>query len=155
MRLRFWRLLGPTMVLLLAATACGGEGDEAEDEVRAASAAWDGAHNSGDVTGLTALYAEDAVSMPYYGPAIEGRAAIQGDFQAFFADFDAIHETTIVGLQIAGDWAIERGEYTLEATAKDGSESFEEAGKHIVVRQRTDDGWKVVWEIWNLDEAME
>jgi hypothetical protein len=39
--------------------------------------------------------------------------------------------------------------------AKDGSDSFEEARKHIVIRRRTDDGWKIVWEIWNLDETME
>jgi hypothetical protein len=47
------------------------------------------------------------------------------------------------------------GEYALQAMANDGSDSFEEAGRHIVIRRRTDDGWKIVWEIWNLDETME
>ncbi len=148
-----------TLALCAALTSC----DDAEQvteppatdgaaEVRAASVAWDDAFNTSDVTGLMALYADDAVSMPYYGPALEGKASIEADFRAFFADFDASHETTIVGLQIADDWAIERGEYTLEAVAKDGSGSFQEVGKHIVIRRKTASGWRVVWEIWNLDE---
>lgn len=150
-----------TSILVAALLAgCGGERPRAgvpalEDEVRASSAAWDEAFDSGDLGRLMALYAEGAVSMPYGRPSIEGRAAIEEDFRAFFEAFDARHRTTIVELRVAGDWAIERGRYTMRATAKDGVESLEESGKHVVVRKRTDDGWRIVWEIWNLDAPTE
>lgn len=142
----------------LLALGCGGESTDVaaiESEVRAASVAWDEAHNAGDLDRLMSLYAEDAVSMPFERPALEGKDAVEEDFGAYFADFDARHKTTIVGLEIADDWAIERGAYTLTATAKDGDGGFEEAGKHIVVRRKDGDGWKVVWEIWNVDAPTE
>lgn len=157
--------MGRLALLMMAAlfggaviAGCGdgeADGDDATAalaEVRAASADWDEAFNAGDLSGLMSLYGDEAVSMPYYGPALEGKATIEADFAGFFEGFDAEHATTIVGLEIGGDWAIERGQYTLSVSAKDGSESWEEAGKHIVVRRRAADGWRVVWEIWNLDD---
>ena len=123
----------------------------AEQGVRAASAAWDEAHNAGDVRRLLALYSNDAVSMPYDRPALEGHAAIESDFRAFFAEFTAAHRTTIDALVITGEWAIERGRYQLSATPRTGGDPLSESGKHIVVRRLVDGAWKVQWEIWNTD----
>src|SRR5262244_846977 len=78
----------------------------AVDAVRAASAAWDEAHNAADLSRLVQLYSDSAVSMPYNRPALEGRAAIEADFREFFAAFNAKHKTTIVSLEVANDWAI-------------------------------------------------
>ena len=122
-------------------------------EVRAASAAWDAAHNAGDVAALLELYADSAVSMPYDRPAIVGRAAIADDMRSFFQDYTATHATEIVGLEISGDWAVERGRYTLSSTPRDGGTPMAEAGKHVVVRHRENGAWKIHWEIWNLDSA--
>lgn len=124
---------------------------EAEQQVRAVSAAWDSAHNAQDLPLLMALYDSAAVSMPYGRPALEGRPAIQADFQSFFQTFDARHHTTIVDLEVAGDWAIERGRYELTVQPRGGVEPTQETGKHIVIRRRVGDAWKVVWEIWNTD----
>jgi uncharacterized protein (TIGR02246 family) len=123
----------------------------AERALREASAAWDEAHNAGQLAALMDLYAEDAVSMPYDRPALEGRTVIEADFAAFFADFTARHETTIASVQVAGDWAIERGDYSLVITPRAGGESITENGKHLVVRRLVDGQWKVQWEIWNRD----
>lgn len=128
-----------------------GKKSKKEAKARAASAAWDDAFNAGDVRRLMKLYTKDAVSMPPNLPALEGKAAIQADFEWFLGEFDADHRTTIVGLQIAGDWAIERGQYTMVATSKDGKVSFFESGRHIVVRKKSGKSWLVVWEIWNSD----
>lgn len=122
-------------------------------EVRAASAAWDAAHNAGDVAALMELYADSAVSMPYDRPAIVGRTAIADDMRSFFQDYTATHATEIVGLEITGDWAIERGRYSLSSTPRDGGTAMGEVGKHIVVRHRVNGAWKIHWEIWNLDSA--
>lgn len=126
---------------------------DAERAVRAASAAWDEAHNAGDVLQLLAFYSSDAVSMPYGRPALTGRAAIESDFRAFFAEFTATHRTTIDALVVTGEWAIERGRYQLSATPRTGGAPLSESGKHIVVRRLLDGTWKVQWEIWNTDAA--
>lgn len=125
---------------------------EAEvDAVRAASAAWDEAFNAGDLEALMELYAEDAVDMPPGFPAIEGIEAIAGDLEYILGEYDAHHETSIVDIKIGGDLAVERANYTMELTPKAGGETMTEVGKHIVVRQKIDDEWKVLWEIWNGD----
>ena len=142
---------------LLIASACNGPPTSAEERsrdaeaVRAASRAWDTAHNAGNVAALITLYAGDAVSMPFGRPPLEGRAAIEADFRSFFAEFTADHRTTIVALELAGDVAIERGTYELSIRPKNGTPGTSERGKHIVVRRRTDEGWQIQWEIWNTN----
>lgn len=153
----------PVTVLLLAVAACRPQQSTnsspsaasavADEELRAVSAAWDGAHNAADLEGLMRHYAEDAAAMPYNRPTLEGRMAIEADFRAFFADFTAHHTTTIVALAVANDWAIERGRYELSATPKAGGAPMSETGKHIVIRRKTDGLWKIQWEIWNTDAS--
>ena len=123
-----------------------------EAKVREASAAWDEAFNAADLERLMTLYAEDVVSMPPGFPALEGKAAVQADFEWFFDNFESHHETTIVSILISGNLAVERGEYAQTFTPKDGSEPFSETGKHIVVRKKSGNTWQVVREIWNTDE---
>ena len=147
-------------MLLLLVVACQPQGDvspqarggpPAEDQLRAASVAWDEAHNAADVDRLMQLYAETAVSMPYNRPALEGRAVIEADFREFFAAFTAHHKTTIISLEVLDDWSIERGLYELSAIPKGGGAPLTESGKHIVVRRKVDGSWKVQQEIWNTD----
>jgi uncharacterized protein (TIGR02246 family) len=120
--------------------------------IREASAAWDEALNAADVGRLMQLYTHTPVSMPYNRPSIEGREAIEADFRELFANFNAHHKTTIVSLEILGDWAIEYGRYELTATPKAGGAPSRELGKHIVIRKKVDGQWKIHWEIWNTDE---
>lgn len=122
-----------------------------EEQIEAASEAWDEAFNAENIDQLMALYAEGAVSLPPGFPALEGKEAIRGDFEYIFAEFDYTHETEIVGLLISGNVAVERGEYTLTDMDTDPPETIE-AGKHIVVRQKSGNAWQVVWEIWNTPQ---
>ena len=70
----------------------------------------------------------------------------------FFAEFEVGHTTDINDIIIRDDIAIERASYTDTLTPK-GGESVMERGKHIVIRQRGDDGqWRILWEIWNKSE---
>ncbi len=151
------RFLTAIAVLILSAgcgaATTGAARDTAADEaaVRAASAAWDEAHNAGDVARLMDLYTPSAVSMPYNRPALEGRAAIEADFKAFLQEATPHHSTAIVSVVVTDDWAIEYGRYRLTVTPKGSGPTTTEAGKHIVVRRRIDGAWKVHWEIWNTD----
>ena len=142
-------------VVLLPASAEAAQNSPALEgqiaEVRAASAAWDEAFNAGDLAQLLALYADDAVDMPPGLPALEGIDAVAGDLQYVLETFDAHHETSIVDIKIGGDLALERANYTMELIPKDGGDTINEAGKHVVVRQKVGDDWKVLWEIWNSD----
>jgi ketosteroid isomerase-like protein len=149
------------IIVLLFITVCGAgrlsyaqrssTPDPREVQARAASAAWDSAFNSSDLARLMQLYASDAVSMPFERPALEGKAAIQSDFRDFFSAYSPHHQTTIVSLQIAGDWAIERGKYQLSAKPKGKEPALQESGKHIVIRKLVNGHWLIQLEIWNTD----
>jgi len=122
-----------------------------EEQIRAASAAWDEAFNAGDVERLVSFYTEDAVDMPPGVPVLEGIDAIAGDLQFIIDEFDAHHETSIVDIKIGGDLALERANYVMTLKPKAGGDTITEVGKHIVVRQLVGDEWMVLWEIWNWD----
>ncbi|MFC1712923.1 YybH family protein [Candidatus Poribacteria bacterium] len=123
-----------------------------EDQVRTAALAWDDAFNAGDLARIMNLYANEIISMPPNLPAREGKAALQADFEYLLGEFDSHHETSTVGVMMSGDLAIERGRYTMTLTPKAGGETITEVGKHVMVRQKIGDEWKIVWEIWNTDE---
>jgi ketosteroid isomerase-like protein len=89
---------------------------------------------------------------PTTGPALAGRTAIADDFRALFHDYRGEHHTEVLALEVTGDWAIERGRYTLATTPRDGGTIVSEEGKHVVVRHRVDGAWKIHWEIWNTDQ---
>jgi ketosteroid isomerase-like protein len=145
------------VALAVLATACedsptsSSNNDQAADEVRAASLAWDQEYNSGDIDALMDLYHDDVVSIPPGLPALVGKQALRADFEAFFEAYTATHQTTIAELEITGDLAVERATYTWSANARDGSGGFSETGRHIVIRKRVNGAWKVLWEIWNTN----
>jgi uncharacterized protein (TIGR02246 family) len=150
------RLVPVIALLAIYASACGNSptepsNNQAEDEVRAASLAWDVAYNSGDVEELIDLYHDDAVSIPPGLPALAGKQNIRTDFEGFFEAFTATHQTTIAEIEITGDLAVERATYTWSGTIKETGEALSEAGRHIVVRKRVAGAWKVLWEIWNTN----
>jgi ketosteroid isomerase-like protein len=117
-----------------------------------AVAQWDARFNAGDVAGLSALYVEDVVSMPFDAPAVRGRAAVAADFAKFFSQNGSIKHTTIVeDFIISGDLAVERSSYELRYRPKTGGVEFIETGKHVEIRRRINGEWLIVTEIWNMD----
>jgi uncharacterized protein (TIGR02246 family) len=119
------------------------------DRVREAHVA---ALNQGSVDALVGVFSEDAVQMPPNAPANAGRARIRVWCQAFL-DFVRVEFALEVDeVQLAGDWAFERGIYRLRATPKAGGEAFPDTGKYITIYQRQAGGaWLVARDIWNSD----
>ena len=58
--------------------------------------------------------------------------------------------TTKVVASDAGDVAVEEGTFTLSYAGADGK-PIDDTGKYIVVWKKTDQGWKVVRDIFNTD----
>ena len=152
---RLTRIMCVITVLLPFSIAAKGtasqDGNNAERELLAASAAWDEAFNSEDLEGLMALYTDASVSMPPGLPDLEGKAAIRADYEFLFENFDFDHVTTVVQLEVRGTMAVERGEYTMLVTPADGSGAFIETGKHLIVKEKINGAWVSVVETWNID----
>lgn len=148
-----WLCAAFSMAFLFAVGGCGGEVASSADRVRATGTAWEESYNQRDLTGLSTVYAEHAVSMPPGAPAVYGRDAILAKLASLFSAFSPRHESTIEDLIVKGDIAIERAAYIDRLTPLSGGSGVVEQGKHVVVYRRDDAGeWKVLWEIWNHDE---
>lgn len=131
--------------------AHGERGGPRQEPLRQASQEWDRLFNSGDGAKLAALYAEDAISMPPNNATIQGRRAIQADFESFFANNVARHETILDAMHQEGNLAIEEARYRLTYKPRAGGVEIVESGRHLECRRKIDGKWRIVVEIWNSD----
>lgn len=110
------------------------------------------ASNRGDVDGLTALYAEDAMLLPPDHEPVEGRQAI-GDF--WREGTDSGLELIPLRLEVDGDVGYLVGRYRLPPTDQEPADS----GKTVMCLRRQKDGsWKLTADIWNssgVDDSTE
>ena len=92
--------------------------------------------NDGDVNAWVAAFTDDGVQMPPNAPANLGRESIRAWSQAFFAPFRVEGTLLVDEVQVSGDWAFERGTYTITLTPKAGGEPMQDIGKDLTIYER-------------------
>ena len=104
--------------------------------------AWVTAYNAADADGVANLYTEDAIDMPSEQPTLTGRAAIREHMAAQFGMGTAVATVTSAELQLMGDWAYDRGAYTVNITPAAGGDAMMMGGRYIVIlRKQADGSW--------------
>jgi uncharacterized protein (TIGR02246 family) len=108
------------------------------------------AAQSEDWDGLTALFAADAIRMPFDAPTEHGRAAIRAAYAAVDSVAQwAIQESHVDGV---GDLAYLRQTYTATGFLGGMPAPVSYSGKSVTVLRRQPDGkWLIVMDIWNTD----
>jgi uncharacterized protein (TIGR02246 family) len=126
----------------------GNEDDlKAIDSVRGTHVA---ALNAGDARAWAAQFADDGVQMPPNMPANIGRSAIEPWSKGFLDMFGVKFALLVDEVRVLGEWAFERGTYTIGLNPKSGGPSMQDAGKYITIYQRkSGDGWRMARDIWN------
>ena len=110
------------------------------------------AMRAGDVESFMAIVTDDAVLMPPNEPAVTGKEAIRAWTQLFFEQFSIEPTISVKEVEVVGDWAFERADYTFRLTPVAGGAVMQENIKNLRVLQRQSDGsWKIAREIWNSD----
>jgi ketosteroid isomerase-like protein len=115
------------------------------DRVRDAHVA---ALNSGNGDAWVAQFTEDGVQMPPNAPAnmgvtMIGSCALLSHFQVEFA-------LAIDEVRVSGDWAFERGGYTIGMNAAADGLAMQDSGKYITIYQKSPAGtWRMARDIWN------
>ena len=113
------------------------------------------AFNAGDADAVIRSYASDAVLMPSHHGQVTGAEAIRGFFAEFFGQMTPQLTLTSAELQIAGDWAFDRGTYSMTLTPNAGGAPIVDRGKYLVILHRQPDGaWKLTRDIDNSDMPM-
>ncbi len=115
------------------------------DQIKAFDSGIAEAINMNDAAATATYYADDAAIHPPGAGRIDGKDAIQAYWQA--AIDAGLSEVSIVAssVDINGDSSISVG--TLSGKMGDAALT----GKYIVVGKKTDEGWKMVQDIWNFD----
>jgi ketosteroid isomerase-like protein len=151
----FRRLVVGCLVIGLATVAYGGElNAKLMDEVAAIGDALAKAMVKDDYEFMLGMYAEDAISLPNYGPRMEGIEA----FKKHHA------EMTAAGMKIlafdsepteawgCGDQVIEIGWFEIALEMPGMPDSIKDKGKYMTVYSRDADGMlKIKAETWNTD----
>ena len=155
------------LLTLLAGFGCQPADQQPNAEAKAAAMAADraaidklrsgyqSAFSSNDASAAAAYFTETAVSMPPNREALIGRQAITDDMVTMFEGMGAELTISSEEVEVAGDWAFDRGTYAMKLTPKGDGDPMEDKGKYIVILEKQADGsWKLAREVWNSDHPL-
>ena len=139
----FATLLG--VVALCACDAQTSAHDPSEDATALVTTAaqWETYYNDKNANAVSALYTEDAQLAPPGAALVNGRAAIREFFAKEFATSLPITVTADAS-GIGGEWAWRSGAWSVSGDRP-------VTGKFLEVWRRTEQGWRMHRDIWNLD----
>jgi len=115
------------------------------------------AENTGDVTEITEMLADDVVIMVPNEPVQEGKAAcaafVDNTIAGLLEEFDRRIAYVSAEVRVLGDCAFDRGTFSFTVTPRAGGDTSRERGKYLFLYSRTaDDSWKIARVIVNLDD---
>jgi len=120
-------------------------GDRGVEDI---AAQLEAAFNAKDASALAAMYAEDATLMPPNQPAVKGRVAIRGWFEATLPRVGTVRIAPARTSVFEGA-AFEVGAFSASASGQSGPpNSF----KYVLLFTRAGRGWQIQCDIWNDDE---
>lgn len=118
--------------------------DEDLQAIQQLAAEWRSAWLAGDVEAILRLYADDPVLMPQGQGVVRGKEAIRPMYEAVLGEVMIQSESTLMEVEVAGDWGYFWSTYTLSATPKAGGAPIESEGKSLFVVKRQPGGaWKI------------
>jgi uncharacterized protein (TIGR02246 family) len=106
--------------------------------------------NAGELDGVVAAYAEDAVYLPPHHEAVHGRDAIRDYLKAPLGHgvSDLVFEVTYIKQQGPIAWDV--GTYRMTIPQDDGTKK-EDHGKYLSVWRRVGKNWLLAADAWSSD----
>ena len=109
---------------------------------------------AGDIDTTMALYTDDPISLPNYGPLLKGKQAIKEHYTKMMGlgmKFTNVNFVT-TDVFVSGSHAYEIGTYTMTMEMPQ-MPGMSDEGKYLTVYERAADGsWKIKVETWNTNK---
>lgn len=116
--------------------------------------AYAAALESGSVETLVSMFTDDAMILPADAPAVVGKEAIRGQFEASAKTPQKL-SVKVEAVLGDGDTGCSRGVFTSSMTPEGAAEPISVTGKWVSVSRLQPDGSrKIQWHIWNADAPM-
>jgi ketosteroid isomerase-like protein len=110
--------------------------------------------NDEDIATLSSLTTEGHIMLAPNRRPIVGKAANDEANRRAFEQFDFEETWTPEETVVSGDWAHQRGTFTVKATPKAGGAAREISGAFLRIYQRQPDGeWRMIRDMFNSDGA--
>jgi len=118
--------------------------------IRRIGDAWAQHWNAGELDGVIAAYADDAVYLPPHHQAVHGRDAIREYVKAPMGRgvSDLAFQVTYIKQQGSVAWDV--GTYRMSVPQADGTKK-EDRGKYLTVWRRSGTKWLIVADAWSSD----
>lgn len=149
---RSWAAAGVAALMFSTAGVAHAASATAADEaaIRAQTASWEKAYNSGDAKGVAAQYADDALLLPPGSSSVSGRAAILDYFTKDIANSKGAGAVFVLSpktdVGVSGNMGWESGTY--KVTVKG---AVVETGKFLSISRKKDGKWQYIRDTWNAD----
>jgi ketosteroid isomerase-like protein len=154
MRLRRCVVAVFVIIGLAGAVPAGNQEDKLMQEVAAIGDALAKAMVDNDTDVMLAMYAEDAISLPNYGPRMDGVDSFKKHHEEMSASGMKVvfFDSDPTEVWKAGNHVIEIGTYAIELEMPGISQAIKDKGKYMTVYVRGKDGsLKIKAETWNTD----
>lgn len=117
-----------------------------------ANATWNQALNSGNASGLAALYAENAILSPGNGKTLSGRTEIAALFKSFVDS--GVHNHTLEIIEVGGNENIiyQVAKWNANGANKDGKSPSFGGITTSVLELGTDGKWLARTHVWNAGD---
>jgi uncharacterized protein (TIGR02246 family) len=142
------------VLVLVSAISAGHHEKDLMKEVAAIGDTISTAMVANDVETMLALYADDAISLPNYGPRMDGLDAFKKHHEQMTASGMKVlsFESEPTDVWKAGDQVIEIGVYKIAMEMPGMPQPIEDKGKYLTVYVRDKKGaLKIKAETWNTD----
>lgn len=108
--------------------------------------------NEGDIDALSRLTTESHIMLAPNRPPIVGKAANNAANGAVFEQFEIDETWEPSETALGGDWAYQRGTFSVTATPRDGGEPRTTTGNFLRIYARQPDGsWRMTIDMFNSD----
>ena len=142
------------LVFGVVAAASAGENEKLMKEVEAIGDKLAKAMLEDDVDTMLAMYIEDAISLPNFGPRLQGKEAFKKHHEEMAAAGMRIKsfESDPTDVWAAANQVVEIGTYKIAIDMPGAPQTLEDVGKYMTIYVRGSDGTlKIKAETWNTD----
>jgi uncharacterized protein (TIGR02246 family) len=118
--------------------------DEQVRQIRRMRRHWVHVVNAGDLERYAELLTQDAVWIPPGQPPVQGRKAIREWLEPIFREYRYDFALRGSRVQVAGDWAVERGVFDSSLERRADGDRHRHKGTYIVLWRQDESGeWRI------------